>query len=65
MQQLPNASGTMPYEYLSRREDGDLIVEQHHGDEKLEYLFCGEKLQAHRGEGTSMNAFAWKIFSTM
>jgi hypothetical protein len=28
-------------------------------------LFCGEKLQAHRGEGTSMNALAWKISSTM
>jgi hypothetical protein len=53
------------YEYQSRREDGDLVVGQHHADEKLEYPFCGEKLQAHRGEGTSMNALAWKISSTM
>jgi hypothetical protein len=44
----------MPYEYQSRREDGDPVVGQHRVDEKLEYPFCGEKLQAHRGEGTSM-----------
>lgn len=55
----------MPYEYQSRREDGDLVVGQHHANEKLEYPFCGEKLQAHRGEGTSTNALSWKISSTM
>jgi hypothetical protein len=39
-------------------------VGQHHADEKLEYFFCGEKHQAHKGEGTLMNSFAWKISST-